>query len=188
MFETSFHECGLMYVSSFSLTWHGPSSRIGWSAMNPASFFFSLLFTLKQANQRVTSRATVQPQRDGCILWIVTCLKEPEKGVCCGRKVHIARIRFDTGGGLADTRFARLLVANSDIVGRLDSLHARRFLGQLAARKLGVKGYRAGCCKRQQPRDPAVDAHSVSNVANKWALDTPRCSRATGTRQLHRYL
>lgn len=57
-------------------------------------------------------------------------LKEPEESMRVWCKIHIARVRFDAFGSLADIR---LLVANSNIVSSLDGLHACRFIRELAA-------------------------------------------------------
>ena len=50
------------------------------------------VFTLEQANQRVTSRASVEPECDRVIRRIIPRLKEPEEGVHVRSKINVSRV------------------------------------------------------------------------------------------------
>lgn len=86
---------------------------------------------VKQSNQRIAPRPAIQPQRNRRILRIVPGLEEPEEGVRVGGEIDVARVRFDARGGLADALFAGLFVADGDVVGGGDGLHAGWIGGNL---------------------------------------------------------
>jgi len=71
--------------------------------------------TLEQSNQRVTSRASVEPECNRIVGRVTPGLEEPEESVHVRSKVDVSRVRVNTGCGLANTLLAWLLVTDGDI-------------------------------------------------------------------------
>lgn len=119
--------------------------------------------TLKQANERVTPRTTVQPERNRCILGIVASFEEPKESVGCWGSIHVTGIRLDARRCLADSFFPGLFVADGSIVGSFDGLDTTRVVRHLFTNEAGLAGYSQG----QQQGDPTGDVHDESIEKNR---------------------
>jgi hypothetical protein len=140
--------------------------------------------TLEQANQRVTARSSIQPQRDRIIGRIPSRLKKPEEGMNIRRQVNEARVRIDSWCCFANASFPWLLISDCDIVWGSDRCHSRRINWQLP-RKLAefwpVKGAGSGAskesCQQWQTHEQSHGEYKQSGGGVEWSHGNSRRRR-----------
>lgn len=88
--------------------------------------------TFEQADHRVTSRTTVQPQCNRVTVRVASRLEEPKEGVNIFRKVNESGIAVHSRRSFANTILSRFLVGDIEAIGRDDGLDSSRLGRQLS--------------------------------------------------------
>jgi hypothetical protein len=147
---------------------------------------------LEQSDERVTSRASVQPQRlgkwsvkitiisprDSAYQWllcrILSSLKEPEEHVGGWVEADVAGIVVNTFGSLTHTCFTRLFVRDLSTCGRCNCRDASRISGHLALLDERCAG--AGQRRSRQDGGELCEARHVGKlVGEKSNQDFSKC-------------